>query len=190
MVSVALATAALAACSQTDGGGGLFGKKSGVVTVPSDSSYSPDIFLKAGYCPPIQIRPDTEALVLYVKGHDGEDSFVRFQGSITDIARECHATGPDTLTIKAGVAGRIAAGPKGTPGAVAATLRIAVVKQSDLTVLYTQAFKVTATLGPPDFSAPFSEVADNISFKVGPGDRDLIIWVGFDSGTPKAKPTG
>lgn len=184
---LALCATSLAACSK---GGGIFkGPDSAVVTVPTSDNYSADIFLKQGYCPPIEIRPETESLVLYTRGHEGEDNYIRFQGAITDIARECHATAPDTLAIKAGIAGRVTAGPKGGAGKVAATLRIAVVKQSDNTVLYTKAFKVLANVAAPAYSAPFAEVVDNISLKLGGADRDLIVYVGFDEGRPK-KPTG
>ena len=36
----------------------------------------------------------------------------------------------------------------------------------------------------------FADVADDITLKLGPGDRDLIVFVGFDEGRPKTKPTG
>ena len=72
------------------GGGGLFSRdpNKGVVTVASDDTYAPDIFLKQGYCPPVQIRPGTEALVVYERGHEDDPAFVRYQGSISrDRAR-------------------------------------------------------------------------------------------------------
>ena len=157
---------------------------------PMDTTISPEEFLNPGYCPPVQIRAGTESLVLYDKGHDGDQDFIRFQGSISDTARECHALTPTTLSIKVGIAGRIVAGPKGTAGKVAATLRVAVVKQHDGTVLYSAPTRVLATIGPPDFAADFHQVIDNISVTVGPDDRDLIIFVGYDEGPPKPKSAG
>ena len=187
LCAVALSAFTLASCTK---GGGLFkGPDSAVTTVPSDGTYSADLFIKQGYCPPIQIRPDTESLVLYVKGHEDDGAYIRFQGSITDIARECHAVGPDTLAIKAGIAGRIAAGPKGTTGKVAATLRVVVVKQSDNSVLYSKAFRVIGDVEAPDYAAPFAQVVDDISLKLTGADRDLIVYVGFDEGRPKKPAT-
>jgi hypothetical protein len=188
MTCSALAVSGLALTGCT--GGGMFNKpNSAVVTVPGGDSYSPDIFLKQGYCPPIQIKPETESLVLYTKGHDGDDSQIRFQGSITDIARECKALGPDTLHIKAGIAGRVTAGPQGGANKVAATLRVAIVKQSDNTVLYTKAFKILATVAAPTYSGDFATVVDDITLKLGGSDRDLVVYVGFDEGRPKKPAT-
>ncbi len=53
--------------------------------------------------------------------------------------------------------------------------------------------KVPVTISAPQYASDFTAVVDNISFEVGPQDRDLIIYVGYDEGTPKPKtptPTG
>ena len=52
------------------------------------------------------------------------------------------------------------------------------------TVLFSKAFPVTSQLNAPDFAADFSEVFDQVIVKVGPQDRDLIVYVGFDEGKP------
>lgn len=194
--AVVVASSLLAACASSSDGGGkvggrLFGPKDpnrAVATVQQE--YGPEFFMKSGYCPPVQIRAGTEALVTYERNHEKDPDFVQFQGSITKTARECHAVDADTLTVKVGIAGRVVAGPKGNAGSVTLPLRIAVVKQHGGNVFYTQEFKVPVTMTPPDFTADFSQVFDQVVFKVTPDDRDLIVYVGFDQGDAPGGPTG
>ena len=157
------------------------------VTVVQTQSYDPSYFLKSGYCPPVQVLPGTEAMIVYDHGHDGDSAFVRTQGSVTDTARECHALDASTLSIKVGVSGRILAGPKGGAGTVTMPLRIAVARQHDNSVLFSKAFPVSVTLAAPELAANYSEVFDQVVVKVAPDDRDLIVYVGFDEGKPKPK---
>jgi len=195
LAAVACLAVLVASCASTtggsgSGGGGLFSRdpNKGVVTVASDDTYSPDIFLKQGYCPPVQIRPGTEALVVYERGHEDDPAFIRYQGSISRTARECHALGPDTLSIKVGIAGRLTAGPKGGEGSATLPLRVAVVKQHGGNVFYSEVIKVPVTVTAPQYSAEFTQVVEQVNIQIGPGDRDLIVYVGFDEGAPK--PTG
>ncbi len=210
IVAIAALSLALAACASSGGGsglGGLFGGGSSAsaagtavaagtpdsgaatgATVSAGSSaagtYDPSLFLNSGYCPPVQIRLGTEALPIYERGHEGDDAYVRFQGSITKTARECHTVG-DTLTIKVGIAGRLTAGPKGNPGSFTVPLRVAVVKQGNNKVFYSQVSKAPVTITAPDYASDFSYVVDNVSFQVTPDDHDLVIYVGYDEGKPK-----
>ena len=196
LFAVAVVGSLAAACASTSGGssspasstGGLFGgddPNKNVVTVASESADT-----LPGYCPPLEIRPGTESVVIYERNHENDPNFVRFQGSITQTARECHTIGADTLTIKVGIAGRLTAGPKGGPGRFTLPLRIAVIKQHGGSVFYSEVSKVELAITPPEFAADFTHVVDNISFQVTPGDRDLIVYVGYDEGKPKPKPTG
>ncbi|MCR4281587.1 MAG: hypothetical protein NUV72_00935 [Bauldia sp.] len=195
-LAVALLSAALVAscASTTDGSGskpgGLFARdpNKNVVTVANDDSTSIEAYIQQGYCPPVQVRPGTEALVIYDRGHEDDPAFIRYQGSIGQTARECHPDGTGGLSIKVGIAGRLTAGPKGGAGSATLPIRVAVVKQHGNTVFYSQVFKVPVTVVAPQFSGDFAEVADQINVQLGPGDRDLIIYVGFDEGAPK--PTG
>lgn len=181
---------ALTACASGggSGGGGLFSQdpNRGVVQVQTAETIPTEMFLKQGYCPPVQIRPGTESFVVHerVRVEDQGPSTIRFQASISDTARECHAIASDTLSIKVGVRGRIAAGPKGGAGNITVPLRIAVVKQVGSVVLYSQKFDIPATFAAGQFSVDYQQVFDQVSVKVGPSDRDLIVYVGFDSGPP------
>lgn len=163
-----------ASCSSTGGSGGL--------TTVSDTSLTPEMFLAQGYCPPVQIRPGTESLRIYDRGHEGEAAFVRYQGSISTTARECRVLGPETLSLKVGIAGRITAGPKGGAGSATLPIRVAVVKQNGGHVFYSQAFNVAGAINPPQLSSEFAQVVENVTVQIGPDDRDLIVYVGFDEG--------
>ncbi len=202
VASLAL-TSLLAACASSGDSGsggltGLFGgapqatanpadgANKGVVTVQTDK-IDPNYFLKTGYCPPVQVLPGTESMVVYDRGHDGDAAYIRSQGSITRTARECHALDAQTLSIKVGIAGRILAGPMGGAGTVTMPIRIAVTRQRDNSVLFSKSFSVSTTLTPPEFGSDYSAVFDQVQFKVNSDDRDLIIYVGFDQGKPKAK---
>ncbi len=194
LVAAVVGAGLLAACSSTSAERGkiadrMFGKKleKGGVVVVDGEEYDADFFLKSGFCPPVNIRPGAEVLVLYQRNHENEPDFVTFQGSITKTARECNPPDAETMAIKLGVAGRVVAGPKGSAGDVTLPLRVAVVKQHGGNILYTEEFRVPVTVSGPDFGADFSQVIDQIVFNVTPDDRDLIVFVGFDQGPP---PTG
>ena len=150
----------------------------------------PSIFAKTTYCPPVQIRIGTEALSIYERGHDGDPNFVRFEASLSKTARECHTDG-STMSIKVGIIGRLLAGPKGNAGSFTVPIRIAVVKQHGMNVLFSAVQKAPVSLEAPSFSADFTYVFDNITFPIAPDDHDLIVYVGYDAGKPKKPaPTG
>ena len=189
-VSASLLLAACASSGGSSGGGGLSGlfggsnPNAGTTTVQS-TTLDPNYFLKTGYCPPVQVLPGTEAMIVYERGHDGDAAAIQAQGSITKTARECHMLDASTMPIKVGVAGRVLAGPKGGSGTVTLPLRIAVTRQHDNSVLFSKAYPLKAVLTAPEFSNDYSDVYDQVVFKVGPEDRDLIVYVGFDEGKPK-----
>jgi len=145
--------------------------------------------VKSGYCPPVQIRPGTETLATYDKGHDGEPAFVKTQASITSTARECSVIAPDTMVIKVGIAGRVVGGPLGKPEVVTVPIRVAVSKQSTGAVLFSQIYPTKVTLTAPSLAAELTQVFDQVTFKIAPADRDLQVFVGFDD-KPEVKATG
>jgi hypothetical protein len=174
-----VAVVGLGACTAHDGAGPLAGGSGGGA---AKTTYTMADFAPTTYCPPLQLRPGTEALTTYEHGHDNEVAYVRQQASITQTARECHLVG-NTLSVKVGVAGRVVAGPKGGAGTVTLPIRVAVTKQVGATgPIYTHLFKVPVAVTAPDFSASYDEVFDQVSFNVAPDDRNLIIYVGFDEG--------
>jgi hypothetical protein len=189
--TAAVISALLAACTSVGGG-----SSSAVIQNPSSTPmpdknkphYTAADFAKDSYCPPVVIRAGTEAMSLYEHGHEAEPDYVRFLGSIGKTARECHQEG-DTVSMKLGVSGRVVAGPKGTAGTVTLPLRIAVTKQvaNGKGPLYSQLFKIQVPVTPPTLGDDYSQVFDQVKFKMGPDDHDLIVYVGFDEGKKKDK---
>lgn len=153
------------------------------MNTPANTKEVDESFFQGGYCPPIRIRPGTEALVLYAKAGDQTNENVRYQETITRTARECHYPGGQ-LSLKIGVAGRVAAGPKGGPGKVVAPLRIAVIKGD--VVAYSELQKIEVNIAGPDLAADFARVV-NVPVASGPTDQDVEIHVGFDDQPPGKK---
>ncbi|MEO8669512.1 MAG: hypothetical protein ABI399_13410 [Bauldia sp.] len=189
--AAALLAGFLAACTSSGDSGGESGTsnflkmlKTGGADTRTDA-VSEAYLAQSSYCPTIQIRGGAEALSFYEKGHDGDPAYVRYLASVGKTARECHNNGAD-YSIKIGVAGRVVAGPKGNAGAITVPLRIAVAHQFGA-ALYTELFKIPVTLSPPDFGADFSQVV-NATVQIGPDDRDLLVFIGFDDGKPPKKP--
>lgn len=180
IVAVVCAAALLAGCSTA-------GSNRGVVTVGANDELPMEMFLARGYCPPVQIRVGTEALVVHERGREDDPAYIRYQGSISRTARECRVLGPETLSIKVGIAGRLTVGPKGGTGTATLPLRIAVVKQSGSVVMHSQVVNVPVTISGPPYSADFTQVVENVTLQLGPGDRDLVVYVGFDEGAPKPR---
>lgn len=166
----------LGACSARDGGG----------LVAGGTDAKPDVtvadFAKSTFCPPVEIRAGTEAMTVYERGREDERDYVRYQASIAKSARECSQSG-GTLTMKIGISGRVLAGPKGGAGSITLPLRVAVVKQTQgASPVFSNLYKIPVTITPPTLSTAYNQVFDGISVPVGPQDRDLIVFVGFDEG--------
>jgi hypothetical protein len=136
-----------------------------------------------GYCPTIKIRPGTEAIVRYANNTDQTSDNVRYQQAITRTARECRYVGGQ-LTLKIGVAGRVAAGPKGGPGKIAVPVRIAVLKGD--AVAYSEMQKIEVELTAPQLASDFTRVVE-IPVASGPDESDVEILIGFDEGAPGKK---
>lgn len=194
--AMALVALALGACTSSGSGTALF--QNAISDKPPDPSgkkvvkqtYTAADFAPDVYCPPLQLRAGTEALPVYDRGHDGEQEYVRYQAAIDKTARQCTMSG-DTLTLKIGIEGRVVAGPKGGAGTMSLPLRIAAVKQSGGgKPIYTRLFKIPVTVSAPTFGADFSQVIENVSFRIGPEDHDIIVYVGFDDGKKSLAPSG
>ncbi|MHA1158541.1 MAG: hypothetical protein ACTSP2_07330 [Alphaproteobacteria bacterium] len=178
----ALALALLVAgCASSGGSGGIssiFSRSASNDTPEID----PEFFLKAKYCPPVNIRVGSETFQTFESGQDGVQSAIRYQASLGRTARECSRPTPDTMSVKIGLEGRVVAGPKGGAGNVDLPIRIAVIKQSDNKILHSSLYRLTVPVQAPQFSADFSQVFDQVSFTITPQDQDMIVYIGFDDG--------
>jgi len=134
-------------------------------------------YLGPDYCPELRIRPGTEVLRLYAKGHQDDPAHVVWQASIGKTARECLYDGQGGLTMKIGVSGRVVAGPKGGAETVSLPLRVAVVKNKEA-VLASELQPLSVTI-PAGSAAVFSEVRQ-VAVPSPGADRDYILYVGLD----------
>lgn len=135
-------------------------------------------------CPNAEIRTGTETLPLYEAGKQGQADFLRFQVGVQRVARECSIVG-DNMVIRVGVAGRVAAGPKGATGNVPVPVRIAVVKGDD--VLYSRLTSTSVAVSAPDFSALWSVVDDAVTVPASITSQSTI-YVGLDDKPEKPAP--
>jgi hypothetical protein len=159
------------------------GGKSNASNTPSNALVvnPDDLNSDGGYCPEVRIIGGGVTYATFDPNHDGDQSYVRYLGSINQTARECTSVTDAGISMKVGVAGRVIAGPKGLPGKLTLPLRVTVVKQTTNTVLFNKTYSATVTVSPGgDLTADFSQVIDPVTFKRTALDQDLIVYVGFD----------
>lgn len=137
------------------------------------------------YCPKTVLRAGTETFRLYKRGvkKGDEDSAksLRFQGSITEVVRECNYRG-GMLNVRVGVAGRVINGPTGETGVFKMPLRVAVTRGEE--VLYSQLHQVNGTVEPGKTNGFFKFVDGNVLIPK-PSAENIIIYAGFDEGPKK-----
>jgi hypothetical protein len=133
-------------------------------------------------CPTVEIRTGAGALTVAGKPPEAAATEVRYQLSLTQLARQCTATGAD-MVVKVGVQGRIIVGPAGGPGPVDIPLRYAVVREGVAPRTIATKFKrVPADVPPGQSNVVFSDVEESLSFPM-PSRSELaayLVYVGFD----------
>ena len=144
-------------------------------------------------CPPVTIRAGASTYAVGLPGKDAVGNDVRYQASITKMARECIRNGSD-ITARVGIQGRVVAGPAGAPSVVEIPLRIAVVQAGvGEKVIASKAYRTTVQMSE-DGSVPFSFVAEDMVYPAPSSavEDSYIFYVGFDPQSlprePKAKP--
>jgi hypothetical protein len=130
-------------------------------------------------CPEVIITDGGAAL----RAQSGEDSGgLRYQISITDVARQCTATGTGGFRLKVGVQGRVLLGPAGRPGNFGATLTTSVTRGKS--VVGRRSARVGGTIPAGQAGVDFTHVEDGIMVPAGTGDVE--IFVGLGGGGPAA----
>ncbi|MBV9458909.1 MAG: hypothetical protein JO141_15510 [Bradyrhizobium sp.] len=182
-----------AAQSFTDKLKGLFGGGDSKPQEQQQAPVDPDAPRATADCPQVTIRAGASTYAVAAPGKQAVGNDVRFQVTITKLARDCTRTGGD-ITARIGIQGRVIAGPAGAPPSVEVPLRMAVVQGGvGEKVIATKAYRTTVNMGE-DESVPFSFVADDIVYPVPPGGStdNYIFYVGFDpqlvSTSEKPKP--
>ncbi|MBR1092554.1 hypothetical protein JQ621_34345 [Bradyrhizobium manausense] len=182
-LSVSLATISpVAAQSLTDRFKSLFGGKSDEpaqpkpAPAPGQPAADDDID-----CPQVTVRAGASTYGVGATGKPAVGNDVRFQASITRMARECNRNGGE-ITARIGIQGRVIAGPAGAPPSVEVPLRIAVVQGGvGEKVIASKAYRTTVEMSQGG-SVPFTFVAEDLSYPVPSAAvaDSYIFYVGFD----------
>lgn len=191
-VGLSLAAAPADAQSLTDRFKGLFGggsseQKPAAGTQPEPTGET-DLT-----CPPVTVRAGASTFKVGTPGKEAVGNDLRFQATITKIARECSINAGE-ITAKIGIQGRVIAGPAGAPPSVQVPLRVAVVQAGiGEKVIATKAYQTTVSM-TEDASVPFVLVAEDLVYPapLGAAADSYVFYVGFDPQSlkpePKAKP--
>ncbi|BCA18065.1 hypothetical protein BDHH15_12800 [Bradyrhizobium diazoefficiens] len=144
-------------------------------------------------CPQVTVRAGASTYAVGATGKPAVGNEVRFQATITKMARECVRNGGD-ITARIGVQGRVIAGPAGAPASVEVPLRVAVVQGGvGERVIASKAYRTTVGMSEGG-SVPFTFVAEDLSYPIPSAATadSYVFYVGFDpqalSPEPKAKP--
>ena len=159
---------------------GLFGGKPDepVTSAPgtSEPAIDPDLT-----CPPVTVRAGASTFAVALPGKEAVGNDLRFQASITKMARECSING-GVITARIGIQGRVIAGPAGAPAAVQVPLRVAVVQGgiAEKTIA-TKAYQTSVSMTESG-SEPFTLVIEDLAYPAPSGavGDTYIFYVGFD----------
>ncbi|HET7850764.1 MAG TPA: hypothetical protein VFL51_17060 [Pseudolabrys sp.] len=147
-------------------------------------------------CPDIQIRGGASTLMI---GNNpkatGEPNALdlKYQGTITRTARECHVAG-GTVTMKIGIEGRVITGPAGGPGHFDVPVRMAVVHEGpEPRTVLSKLYRLPVTIAEGEGGATFTEIDPDVAFPL-PQPVSVIdsyvVYIGFDplADRPEKKP--
>ncbi|QQO14302.1 hypothetical protein JJB99_34250 [Bradyrhizobium diazoefficiens] len=192
-LSVALASVSpVAAQSLTDRFKSLFGGKSDEpaqpkpAPAPGQPAADDDVD-----CPQVTVRAGASTYGVGATGKPAVGNDVRFQASISKMARECVRNGGE-ITARIGIQGRVIAGPAGAPATVEVPLRIAVVQGGvGEKVIASKAYRTTVEMSEGG-SVPFTFVAEDLSYPMPSAAvaDSYIFYVGFDPQALAPEPKG
>lgn len=184
-LALALGLAAVAspaaAQSLTDRFKSLFGGKPDQPSQTTPAPNQPADGQSEVDCPPVTVRAGASTYAVAAPGKQAVGNDVRYQASITKMARECIRNGAD-ITARVGIQGRVAAGPAGAPSSVEIPLRVAVVQGGvGEKVIASKAYRTTVEMSE-DGSIPFTFVAEDLVYPMPSAAvaDTYILYVGFD----------
>lgn len=192
VVSVSLAgVSPLAAQSFTDRFKSLFGGKS---DEPAQATPAPAPGQPAEDeidCPQVTVRSGASTYAVGASGKPAVGSEIRFQATISKMARECSRSS-EGITARIGIQGRVIAGPAGAPATVEVPLRIAVVQGGiGEKVIASKAYRTTVQMADGG-SVPFTFIAEDLTYPVPAAAvaENYIFYVGFDPQALSPEPKG
>ncbi|MDB5474448.1 MAG: hypothetical protein JWP99_1751 [Devosia sp.] len=131
----------------------------------------------ATQCPPIRVRPGSEAMFYYGSGRTGDAKALQYQGVIDETSRNCVVSN-GLITVNMGVVGRVLLGPQGNQSSVNAPIRFAV--ERDGQAIFSEKYTIPVAVTAPARSAEFVKVIENVQVPYL-GGEEITIWVGFDT---------
>ncbi|WP_407187040.1 hypothetical protein [Bradyrhizobium centrosematis] len=180
-----------AAQSLTDRFKSLFGGKSDEPTEPKPAPAPGQPAEDDLDCPQVTVRAGASTYAVGAGGKPAVGNEIRFQASITKMARECSRSSAG-ITARIGIQGRVIAGPAGAPASVEVPLRIAVVQGGvGEKVIASKAYRTTVEMTEGG-SVPFTFVAEDMTYPApAPAVADsYIFYVGFDPQALSPEPKG
>ncbi|MBP0114894.1 hypothetical protein [Bradyrhizobium vignae] len=142
-------------------------------------------------CPQVTVRSGASTYAVGASGKQAVGNDIRFQATITKMARECARSGGD-ITARIGIQGRVIAGPAGAPATVEVPLRVAVVQGGvGEKVIASKAYRTTVAMSEGG-SVPFSFIVEDLSYPVPSAAvaDSYIFYVGFDPQALSPEPKG
>jgi hypothetical protein len=140
-------------------------------------------------CPPVSVRAGASTYAVAAPGKQPVGNDLRFQATISKMARECTVNG-GVITARIGIQGRVIAGPAGTPGTIEIPLRVAVVQGGvQERTIATKVYRTSVSMADIG-NTPFSLVAEDLVYPVPPGATgdSYIFYIGFDPQALKPEP--
>jgi len=141
-------------------------------------------------CPPADIRQGASTLAIASKTQQPTASDLRYQLSITQLARQCALEGPE-VRMRVGVQGRVIVGPAGAPNQVDVPLRYAVVREGvEPKTIVSKFRRIPVTLGPGATNVVFTDIEEDLRFPM-PSPAELeayVVYVGFDEAGDRNRP--
>lgn len=128
-------------------------------------------------CPPIRVRPGSEAMFYYGGGKVGDPRALQYQGVIDESTRNCVVSN-GLITVNMGVVGRVLLGPQGNQTSINAPIRFAV--ERDGQAVFSEKYTIPVAITAPARSAEFVKVIENVAIPYL-GGEEITIWVGFDT---------
>mgnify|MGYP000061766921 CR=1 FL=1 len=128
-------------------------------------------------CPPIKVMAGAEALFKYNNNSRPNPRELNWQAVIDKQSRNCVVSN-GKIALKLGVVGRLLLGPAGNVQSAELPLRFAI--ERDGTAIYSERYDIPVTVNPPDQSAEFVKVVENVEIPYLGGEI-ITIWVGFDN---------
>ena len=127
-------------------------------------------------CPPIKVKPGSEALFYYGKGKVGNARDLNYQAIIDKQSRNCVVSN-GLITVKMGMVGRLLLGPAGNQTNVNVPVRFTV--ERDGVALFSEKYDIPVTITPPNQSEEFVKVVENVAVPYTGGEQ-IVFYVGFD----------